>query len=409
MATKKSTQSSSKKSPTRSSASSSRGSNGRKSENTRKTKDAVQKVVRKTVSSAPKPSTPVKKINAPAEKDSGSQKKLDTGLSFIGNFPIRKKDDEKKNDLKKQSVGPVFVRGDYKIITRNSPLAKALVEEFQKVYLTRHTNDTFVAIKTVPESNPLSELKQEYARQSLESLLRREADIAVHNMKDIPLEIPEGLVVAAALKREDARDAMVTKSTFGAIQELPTKAKVGATSKRKLMQLRHLRPDLEIVPLSGDLIERLQKLDSLDLDAVLVSWAGLKRLNISPRYYVALQTEMMLPSPCQGIVGVVCREEDQDLVQKLHYIEDSEASWAARCERAFLQKLGGLNDSPVGAHAHRKGTQDPWIIDAVIGDEKGGDVLKHREIGTSRCKPESLADKAFTGILAKGARKFLPI
>ncbi len=166
--------------------------------------------------------------------------------------------------------------------------------------------------------------------------------------------------------------------------------------------------DIESVPIRGDISERLKKLEIENLDAVLVSRAGLKRLNISPRYYVALQPDLMLPSACQGIAGIVCSSEDPNLVAKLHYIDDSEASWASRCERAFLQKLNGFGDKPVGAHAHRKGTQDPWILDTVIGDARTGELLRHREIGTSRCKPESLADKAFTGILSKGARKFLP-
>jgi porphobilinogen deaminase len=116
----------------------------------------------------------------------------------------------------------------------------------------------------------------------------------------------------------------------------------------------------------------------------------------------------MLPAACQGNVAVLCRATDTDLIAKLNYIDDSEASWSSRCERAFLLKFGEFGDVPIGANAHRKGTQDPWILDAVIGDPASGEVLRHREIGTSRCKPESLADKAYVGILAKGARKFLP-
>src|SRR5690606_6126636 len=129
----------------------------------------------------------------------------------------------------------------------------------------------------------------------------------------------------------------------------------------------------------------------------------------SPRFYVALQHEQMVPAACQGAIGVVCRASDADLLAKLRYIEDSEASWSSRCERAFLAKLGSSRDLPIGVFADRKGTQDPWILDAIIGDPQTGEVLRHREIGTSRCKPESLADKAFVGILSKGARKFLPL
>lgn len=338
------------------------------------------------------------------------------GMEFIGSFPIKKGGDEKKTDLKKQSTGPVFPVGSYKLISRESPLAQALAQEFKDAFVAKHLNDTMswhgipTSVDRQPEilSEAPSVASHYFTKELFDTLLSRENDISIHNLKDLPLELPPGLVLAASLKREDPRDALVTRSTYGAIQELPYKARVGATSKRRIMQIKHLRPDIEIVPVWGHLPDRLAELDKLNLDAVLVAWASLRRLAISPRFYVALQPEQVLPSPCQGIVGIVCRAEDSDLISKLRYAEDSEASWASRCERAFLQKLGGNWDAPVAAYAHRKGTQDPWILDAVIGDPNSGEVLQHREIGTSRCKPESLADKAYTGIMSKGARKFLP-
>jgi hydroxymethylbilane synthase len=174
------------------------------------------------------------------------------------------------------------------------------------------------------------------------------------------------------------------------------------------MQIKAVRSDLQIIAVSGDVQSRLEQLDRLELDAVLVPWASLRRLSISPRYYVSLQPDQMTPAASQGTIGVICRADSTDLIAKLRYIEDSEASWSARCERAFMAKMGATRDSPVGVYAHRKGTQDPWILDAVIGDSVKGELLRHREIGTSRCKPESLADKAFVGIISKGARKFLP-
>ena len=346
------------------------------------------------------------------------------GLDFIGIFPIRKGDADKKLDQKKQPQGPVFPRGDYKVACRGNGLSLVLLEEFKNAFLGKHQQDTLKTEKVI--TNPLNALEpvsatgpvlygkpktQNFLNVSKdleEALLNKRIDIVVLNMKDIPFELPQGLILASALKREDSRDALVTRNTIGAIQELPRGAKVAASSRRRVMQLKALRPDLEIVPISGEVPERLQKMEVENLDAVLVAWASLRRLNISPRYYVALTADQVIPAACQGIAGILCRADDKDLLAKLRYIEDSEASWAARCERAFVQKLGGTRDVPVGVFAHRKGTQDPWILDSVIGDAKSGEVLKHREIGTSRCKPESLADKAFVGILGKGARKFLP-
>ena len=370
----------------------------------------LAKKVAKPAASAP--SKAAKKV-APVAVAAPSRR---PGLEFIGTFPMRKNPNEKKTDVKKQAIGPVFPKGDYKVGTRATSLSGVLYDEFNGIFLGKHSGDTIKVekIESQIDLDPASIFAKVgrafniYTRELDDALLSKRIDVAVSNMKDIPLELPPGLVLAAALRREDSRDAMVTRATYGAIQELPTKARVGTASKRRIMQIRHLRPDIEIVQVFGDLNTRLEKLESENLDAVIVAWATLRRQNVSPRYYVALQPEMMIPAASQGTIGVVCRAEDKDLIAKLRYIEDSEASWSARCERAFLQKLGGSRDVPVGVFAHRKGTQDPWILDSVIGDARTGEVLKHREIGTSRCKPESLADKAFMGILAKGARKFLP-
>ncbi len=331
-------------------------------------------------------------------------------FDFIGTFPIRKDNGDKKTDLKKQPLGPVFPQGDYIVGSRGNTLSHVLIKEFESVYLGKHTNDTLkVSDPKVAQENliPLSTMNL-YSRELESALLNRQIDVAVLNMKDIPLELPSGLVLAAALRREDPRDALITRATYGAIQELPLRARIGTASKRRIMQVKNIRPDIELVPISGDVNERLEVLEQGQMDAVIVPWASLRRLNISPRYYVALLPELMTPAACQGTIGLLCRAESVDLINKLRYVEDSEASWSARCERAFLQKLSANRDSPVGVYAHRKGTQDPWILDAAIGDSSNGEVLRHREIGTSRCKPESLADKAFLGILSKGARKFLP-
>lgn len=349
-------------------------------------------------------------------KTSAPAPKPEVSMEFIGTFPLRRSQDEKKNELKKQSMGPVFPVGSYKIASRETPLARATAEEFKGTYLAKHTADdvSWQSIQTIVDRDPQllgsapNGATHYFTKELFDALLTKKVDLTIHNLKDVPLELPPGLVLAASLKREDPRDALITRSTYGAIQELPTGARLGITAKRRIMQAKALRPDLVILPLWGNLQDRINTLEKGEVDAIIVAWASLRRLNISPRYYVALQPEMVLPSPCQGITGIVCRADDADLLAKLRYMEDSEASWASRCERAFLQKLGGHWDAPVAAFAHRKGTQDPWILDAVIGDSRSGEVLHHREIGTSRCKPESLADKAFTGILSKGARKFLP-
>lgn len=350
---------------------------------------------------APVTSTPVTKSSSSKVAPVSS----DLGLEFIGRFPLRKINNDKKIDNKKASSGPVFEAGDYKVATFNTPLCQTYYEEFKSTYLGRHTQDS-ADVEFVPFP-PHSQDPTPVLMQSFQKILDGTLDMFLLNMKDIPLELPKGLIIGAAFKREDPRDVLVTRSTYGAIQELPYQAKIGANSKRRVMQIRALRPDLQIVPSLGNVNQRLELIDSSAVDALVISWSSLRRLNLSPRYYVSLQAEVMVPAPCQGTVGVICRETDASLLAKLHYVEDSEASWSSRCERAFVAKMGGKSGAPIGALAHRKGTQDPWILDIAVGDPSTGEILKHREIGTSRCKPESLADKAFAGVLSKGARRFM--
>ncbi len=322
-------------------------------------------------------------------------------------FPIRKNKDSKKLDQKKQSTGPVFDPGSYTVATIDHPLGPAYLAEMKEIYKSKHAQDSLTPVKfsfTAHSDSPMTSS----IRELLARLENSEVDMVVANVKDIPLNLSESLQLAAVLRREDPRDVLVARSTYGAIQELPRNSRLCASSRRRLMQVRALREDIKFISAHNlDVNERLKKLDTDEADALILAWATLKRLNISPRFYVSLQSEVMLPAPCQGSVGVLCRTADENLLAKLRYVEDSEASWASRCERAFVIKMGGKNDSPIGALAHRKGTQDPWILDIVVGDSTSGELLRHREIGTSRCKPESLADKAFSGILAKGARKFL--
>lgn len=339
------------------------------------------------------------------------------GMEFIGTFPMRRLGGDKKNDQKKPQTGPVFPEGSYLVGVRKSTLARAVGTEFELAYLSKHSGDILKTkeIENSVDQNPAvlsgalpGTLKTIFTKELDEALSTDGVQVTLHDMKDIPIDLPRDWVLTAPLRREDPRDALVTRSTYGAIAELPYKARIGVSSKRAIMQIRALRADVDILPCWGSVQNRLERLETGEFDAVIVPWASLRRLNISPRYYVSLQVDQILPAACQGIVGVLAKGADSNLVAKLRHIEDSEASWASRCERAFLQKLGATWDAPVGAYAHRKGTQDPWILDTVIGDPRTGEVLRHREIGTSRCKPESLADKAFTGIIAKGARKFLP-
>lgn len=320
-------------------------------------------------------------------------------MDFIGTFPMRRPGDDKKLDQKKIMTGIVFEEREIVAGYEDTNLGMVQTEDFRAVYLGKHNKDQ-VKLNSYPR-------KEEY-KELFNALLSKEIDVAIVNMTNVPVDLPSGLVQSGSQSRQDPRDVLVTNAPYGAIQELPRSTKIACQTDRHVMQVKSISPKMQVTDCAPGIQKNLELLNKKVFDAVLLPWANLKRLNISPRYYAALPVEHMVPAICQGIIGYVCRKDDKDVQQRLKVIDDSESSWASRCERAFLKKLGGNNNSAIGAQAHRKGTQDPWILDAIVGNPETGEILKYREIGTSRCKPESLADKAYLGSLARGARKFMP-
>ena len=180
------------------------------------------------------------------------------------------------------------------------------------------------------------------------------ADIAVHSMKDVPAELPEGLEIGAILEREDPRDAFVS-NRFAALAELPQGARVGTSSLRRQCQLRAVRPDLEILDLRGNVNTRLAKLDAGDYDAIVLASAGLKRLGMAERITRALEPEDMLPAIAQGVIGIECRSDDavvKALIEPLNHAETGAAdTGGARHERRPGRWLPG----PGGRILHHHG------------------------------------------------------
>ena len=361
---------------------------------TKKAVKTTKKVVKKTRGLK-------KQVTAKTEtvKEAVKPKAKKFAMDFIGTFPLRRNDDDKKLEQKKVSIGPVFEEREIVAGYEDSNLGMVQTEDFRAIYLGKHSKDQ-VKLNSYPRGEEYADL--------IQALLNKEIDVAVVNMTNVPVSLRDGVVQAGSQSRQDPRDVLVTNAPYGAIQELPSTAKIACQTDRQVMQVKSLSPKLQIKDCAPGIHKNLELLEKKLFDAVLLPWASLKRLNISPRYYSALPVEHMVPAICQGIIGYLCRKGDKDMQQRLKIIDDSESSWASRCERAFLKKLGGNNRSAIGAQAHRKGTQDPWILEAIVGDATTGEILKYREIGTSRCKPESLADKAYLGSLARGARKFTP-
>lgn len=189
-----------------------------------------------------------------------------------------------------------------------------------------------------------------FAKELEDALLAGEIDIAVHSMKDMETELPQGLVIPCVLEREDTRDALLSHFE-GGIEGLPQHAAVGTSSVRRAAQIRHLRPDIAIVPFRGNVPTRIEKFQSKDVDATLLALAGLKRLGLDGHATHLLSQEQFLPAVSQGAIGVECRAEDADVQALLAAIHHQPTFVRITAERACLHELKGSCRTPIGVHA----------------------------------------------------------
>ena len=184
-------------------------------------------------------------------------------------------------------------------------------------------------------------------------LLEGKADIAVHSLKDMTAECPKGLTIAAVTKREDPRDAFVSNK-YRSLDDLPLHAKVGTSSLRRQAQLLHLRPDLEIRSLRGNVQTRLRHLDEGDFDAIILAAAGLKRLGLAERICSFIDTETSIPAAGQGVMAVEARSDDKETLDLISFLHDGDVASCISAERAFLAKVGGDCKVPAGIYAVAK-------------------------------------------------------
>ena len=190
------------------------------------------------------------------------------------------------------------------------------------------------------------------------------AHLAVHSLKDVPMDLPDGFELAAVLEREDPRDAFVS-NRFATLAELPHGACVGTSSLRRVSQLLASRPDLRIEPLRGNLDTRLRKLDDGQYDAIVLAAAGLKRLGLAPRIRSVFAVDEMIPAAGQGALGIEIRSDQPALRELLAQLSDRPTWWVAQAERAVSRSLGGSCSMPLAAHAVWDGAQ--LRITAALG------------------------------------------
>ena len=219
-----------------------------------------------------------------------------------------------------------------------------------------------VAITTTGDQvrdRPLSEIggKGLFTKEIEDALIAGHVDLAVHSMKDMPTVLPEGLVIAALLEREDPRDAFISPSYKG-IANLPQGATVGSSSVRRRAQLQRMRPDLACVNFRGNVETRLMKLARGDVAATFLACAGLKRLGLGDRITAAIAIDEMLPAVAQAAIGIEIRSDDERMRALVAPIDHAPTSIAVSCERAFLAVLDGSCRTPIAGHAR--------IVDGVL-------------------------------------------
>ena len=297
-----------------------------------------------------------------------------------------------------------------KIATRQSPLAL-----WQANFVKNRLEDLYPQIKVklismvtkgdVILDTPLAKIggKGLFVKELENALLEKCADIAVHSMKDVPMQFPKGLGLSVICKREDPRDAFVSNK-YQSLDELPQGSIVGTSSLRRQCQLKQLRPDLDIRSLRGNVGTRLTKLDNGDYDAIILAAAGLIRLGMPNRITSFIETAQFLPAAGQGAVGIECRTEDAAVQALLAPLADPETTACVLAERAMNAHLQGGCQVPIGGYAVLENGH--IYLRALVGALDGSKII-YAEGKNTLENAEILGVKIAEKLLAQGADRIL--
>ncbi|HIF08982.1 MAG TPA: hydroxymethylbilane synthase [Sneathiellales bacterium] len=294
-----------------------------------------------------------------------------------------------------------------KIGTRGSPLALAQANQVRALLITAHSTLDEPSVELVVMSTkgdrvldrPLAELggKGLFTEEIEAALLDGRIDLAVHSMKDMPTELPPGLVIECVLEREDPRDGYISDKAVH-FRDLPTGAVVGTASLRRQAQLLNIRPDLQVVSFRGNVQTRLKKLAEGQVDATFLALAGMRRLGMEDRLTSVIDTTEMLPAVAQGVIGIECRDDDERVADLLRPLNHGPTAVTMAAERAFLVALDGSCRTPIAGLAERVGdrlhfrgqvlspdgrqcfdaTRDGLAVDGSALGRDAGEELKRR-------------------------------
>ena len=313
-------------------------------------------------------------------------------------------------DESRPIVNGARTSGPLKIATRKSQLALWQAEHVAALLRRAHPG---IEVELLPMSTKGDRIQDRslaaiggkglFIKELETALEERRADLAVHSMKDVPGDLPDGMLIAAVLPRVDARDALIAAGGRS-FEELPRGARLGTSSLRRQAQLLAARPDLHIQTLRGNVDSRLKRLDAGELDALILACAGLIRLGLESRITARLDPAISLPAVGQGVIGIECRTDDAVTRRVLAALNDESTHTATEAERAFARRLGGSCQSPIAAHAHLEG--ECLTLEGLVAEPDGSRVLRDTLSG-SASHPRELGTALAERVLDAGAARLL--
>ena len=300
--------------------------------------------------------------------------------------------------------------------TRQSALAltqtRQTVERLQALAAAAGLHYTFETKKIVTRGDRILDVtlskvggKGLFVKEIEQALLEGEIDLAVHSMKDMPFELPEGLAIGAVPAREDPRDCLIGRGARS-VEELPQGARIGTSSLRRSAQLQAARPDLVVEPIRGNIDTRIRKLEEQGLDAILLAAAGLHRMGWRDRITSYLPVELCLPAVGQGALAIECRVGDADVLSLLALVNDRTTARCTTAERRLLGLLNGGCQVPIGAYASAAGEGPDAVLTmtGMVATPDGLQVLKEAASGSD---PDRVGEQVAEALLARGAAAIL--
>lgn len=237
-----------------------------------------------------------------------------------------------------------------------------------------------------------------FVKEIESQLLEGEIDLAVHSMKDMPAEVVEGLKFAAVPKREDPRDVIILREGLNSFDELPIGATIGTGSKRRKYQLLRKRPDLNIVPIRGNIETRISKIESENLDGIVLAASGVIRADLEEKITEFLPVDLMIPAPAQGALALEIRENDEELEKMIDAIKDEISQIQTDAERSYLAGIDGSCHIPMGAYCEVDG--EKLTLTGIFGDEDG-EKITVASLEGDRNNPKELGSKLAELVLKK--------